>query len=106
MVKIVLEHRTKNRENTEKLVKLIQDVRTIAHEQPGFIAGETLVDVEDPCHVIVLSTWKRQEDWKAWDDSPVRAISRPKIEDLLVVPFNAMILPVPVVWREDNVYIF
>ena len=106
MVKVVLEHRTKSRENTKKLVKLIKNIRLQARQQPGFITGETLVDTEDPCHVIVISTWQSQEDWKAWDNSPIRGESRPEIEDLLVEPFNAVILPLPVVWREDLVNVF
>ena len=106
MVKVVLEHRTKSRENTKNLVKLIKKVRAQARQQPGFITGETLIDTEDPCHVIVISTWQTQEDWKAWDQSGTRAATRPEIEELLVEPFNAVILPVPVVWREDLVNVF
>jgi heme-degrading monooxygenase HmoA len=106
MVKVVLEHRTKSRENTKTLVKLIKKIRAQAKMQSGFITGETFVDTEDPCHVVVISTWQRQEDWKAWDTSPVRGQSKPEIEDLLVEPFNAVILPVPVVWREDIVNVF
>ncbi len=106
MVKVVLEHRTKSRENTRKLVKLIKDVRKTASKQNGFVTGETFVDADDPCHVIVISTWKKQEDWKAWDESPARALTRPQIEDLLEVPFNAMILALPVVWREDQTNVF
>jgi heme-degrading monooxygenase HmoA len=106
MVKVVLEHRTKSRENTKTLVKLIKHIRAQARQQHGFITGETLVDTEDPCHVIVISTWQTQEDWKAWDASDTRAATRPHIEELLVEPFNAVILPVPVVWREDLVNVF
>jgi len=106
MVKIVLEHRTKSRENTTKLVDLIKEVRSVARQQPGFITGETFVDAEDPCHVVVISTWKNDQDWKNWDTSTARAATRPRIEELLAVPFNAMILSVPVVWREDLANVF
>jgi heme-degrading monooxygenase HmoA len=106
VIKVVLEHRTKSVENTEKLVELIKQVRAVARQQAGFVTGETLVDTEDPCHVVVISTWKRREDWRAWDVSPERAATRPQIEDLLVVPFNALILTVPIVWREDIAYVF
>jgi len=106
MVKVVLEHRTKSREHTKTLVKLIKKIRSQAREQHGFITGETLVDTEDPCHVIVISTWQNPDDWKAWDVSSVRAETKPQIEELLVEPFNAVVLPVPVVWREDMVNVF
>jgi heme-degrading monooxygenase HmoA len=68
--------------------------------------GETFVDADDPCHVIVISTYQSPEDWKAWDESPARAATRPEIESLLVKPFNAIILPAPIVWREDLVNTF
>jgi heme-degrading monooxygenase HmoA len=106
MIKVVLEHRSKSVENTEKLVELIRQVRAMARKRTGFVTGETLVDTEDPCHVVVISTWKRREDWEVWDASPERAASRPQIEDLLVVPFNALVLSVPIVWREDIAYVF
>ena len=85
---------------------LIKKVRFQAKQQHGFITGETLVDVEDPCHVIVISTWQTQDDWKAWDTSALRAETKPQIEELLVEPFSAIILPLPVVWREDMGNVF
>jgi heme oxygenase (mycobilin-producing) len=106
MVRVVLEHRTKSPENTKNLVKSIRKVRLVASHHPGFVTGETFVDAEDPCHVIVISTWKSAEDWKAWDESYERSVTTPIIENLLVQPLNAVILSSPVAWREDLVNIF
>jgi heme oxygenase (mycobilin-producing) len=106
MVKVVLMHTTKDRESSKALIKLIKDIRVVASKQPGFISGETMVDVDDALSIIVISTWKTAEDWKAWDESPARNKTRPLIEELLVKPFTTNIHQEPVIWREDLVNVF
>ena len=101
MVKVVLVHRTKNVESSKALVRLIKKVRATASKQPGFILGETLVNVENPCHIIVISTWKTAEDWRRWDESGPRATTTPQIQALLSEPFDIFIHQEPAVWRED-----
>jgi heme-degrading monooxygenase HmoA len=105
MIKVVLVHKTKDRDRSKELIKLIDKVRDVAKKQPGFISGETLVNIEDPCTVIVISTWQKEEDWKAWDESPERAVNTPSIQALLVQPFDAFIHPVGI-WREDLINTF
>jgi heme oxygenase (mycobilin-producing) len=106
MVKVVLIHRTRNRESSKALVKLIKKVRVVASQQPGFIYGETLVNTEDPCHIIVISTWKSVEDWEAWDKSAARTATRSEIQALLVEPFNTFIHPESALWRENLINTF
>jgi heme-degrading monooxygenase HmoA len=106
MFKIVIEHRTKDKENSKILIKDIKSVRHIAAKQPGFVSSEVFINAMDPCHVIIISTWKTAEDWKAWDESKERAETRPAIERLLAVPFNAILLSDKIAWREDQVNIF
>jgi heme-degrading monooxygenase HmoA len=105
MIKVVLWHKTKDLESSKELIKLINKVRTVASKQPGFITGETFVNIDDPCIVIVISTWRTAEDWKAWDESTDRAITRPAIQALLVQPFDAFIHPIGA-WREDLINTF
>jgi heme-degrading monooxygenase HmoA len=101
MFKIVIEHRTKNRECAKTLIKDIKRVRPIAAKQPGFISSNSYVDAADPCHVILITTWETRENWKTWDESAERAATRPEIENLLVEPFNSIILPAPVIFRDE-----
>jgi heme oxygenase (mycobilin-producing) len=101
MFKIVIEHRTKNRDCAKTLIKGIKKVRPIAARQPGFISSNTYADAADPCHVVIISTWETKENWKAWDESPERAATRPQLEPLLAVPFNSIILPAPVIFRDE-----
>lgn len=39
---------------------------------PGYLSGETLVDVSDPNHCIVWSTWRTEADWLNWYKSEQR----------------------------------
>lgn len=101
MFKVVIEHRTKNQEFAKTLIKEIRKVKPIAARQPGFISSNTYVDAADPCHVVIISTWETRENWRTWDESPERAATRPQLEPLLAEPFNSIILPAPVIFRDE-----
>src|SRR5271157_5263876 len=106
MIRAVLEHRTRNPEDTQKLIEVIRKTREVARRQPGFITGETLVDVDDPCHVLVNSTWRGAEDWKNWDESRVRLDMKWMIEELLAEPFTTSIQAASVIWQESIQHVF
>jgi heme-degrading monooxygenase HmoA len=36
------------------------------------ITGETLTNTDDPQIILVISSWKRLEDWRSWKDNPAR----------------------------------
>jgi len=47
-------------------------LRVKAMEQEGYISGETLRSLENPNEILVISTWNKLADWKAWENSPER----------------------------------
>jgi heme-degrading monooxygenase HmoA len=106
MVKVVLEHRTRDKEGAQKLIKVIKEVRAEASKRPGFISGETLVDKDDPRHVMVISTWQKAEDWRVWDEDPVRIRMRKRIEELLTEPYTVVTMNAEVIWKEDILHVF
>jgi heme oxygenase (mycobilin-producing) len=106
MIRVVLEHRARNAEDAKKLVEVIRETRAVAKKQPGFIQGETLVDVDDPCHVLVNSTWRNPSDWKAWDESKVRIDMKWMIEELLDEPYTASVQKADVIWQESIQHVF
>jgi heme oxygenase (mycobilin-producing) len=106
MIRVVLEHRTKDEENTRQLVEGIKKVRAEARKQHGFIAGDTLVNVVDPCHVVVISSWQTLADWKAWDESAIRKSMLPLIEDHLIEAFTENTMTDNVVWKEEIAHVF
>ena len=88
MVRVLVQHRAKD---TEKLIDAIRDLRNEAMKQPGYITGETLVNIEDTSNVLVISTWQRAEDWKAWDTSETRVKITKRVNKLLVEPYTVHI---------------
>jgi heme oxygenase (mycobilin-producing) len=89
MVRVIVEHPTKSKEDAEKLIGVILELRHEAMKQPGYITGETLIDMNDPCSVLVISTWNKPENWEAWDKSESRVeLTRQKLLPLLREPYT------------------
>src|SRR4030042_3763988 len=86
MVRVIIEYKAKN---VEKLIDVIREVRTEAMKQRGYIIGETLVSIDDPNYVLVISTWDSLDDWKAWDTSETRLKLKPRINELLIESYTA-----------------
>jgi heme-degrading monooxygenase HmoA len=99
MIRIIITHRTKDKEETKKLVKVIELVHAEARKQPGFIRGDTLIDVTDPCQVMVLSSWQTIEDSNAWDESPALKSLTPLIEEHLIKQSTTVKLNENVIWK-------
>ena len=66
MVRVIIEHQAKNLENAEKVIDLIHEIRDEIMKLPGYITGETLINTEDECNIIVISTWHYVDQWKEW----------------------------------------
>ncbi|MDD5702046.1 MAG: antibiotic biosynthesis monooxygenase [Dehalococcoidales bacterium] len=106
MIRVVLEHRTRDKECTRQLIKGIKAVRAEARKHHGFICGDTLVNAADPCHVVVISSWQTKEDWDAWDQSAVRKSMLPLIENELSEPYTAVTMTDTVIWKEEIAHVF
>ena len=66
-----------------QLSEMLNELRTMAHRQPGYISGETLRNIEDPAEYLVISTWKTFEDWQRWCRNDKRAELEGRIDALL-----------------------
>jgi heme-degrading monooxygenase HmoA len=71
---------------TEDTLALLNEVRSQALKQPGYISGETLVNHYDASHVTVVSTWQTIEDWIRWQESDERAMQEDQLESLQKEP--------------------
>jgi heme-degrading monooxygenase HmoA len=58
-------------------------MRALAMEQPGYISGETLVNLDHPGEYMVLSTWTTIEQWKSWLADSRRTAIQLEIDALL-----------------------
>ena len=81
-VKILI--RRKVPENKKRqMIPLFREMRTLANEQPGYITGETMRNLENPDEFLVVSTWETSDDWNRWVQSKEREQIQSKIDDLL-----------------------
>lgn len=91
MVRVVIEHKIKSPEYVNKAVGVILDIREEAIKQHGFIAGETLTNVNDRTTVLVISTWENRDAWDIWDKSKKRVELNPLINQLLAEPYSVRV---------------
>ena len=68
----VLQERSVKKKNFAKLIGHLNDLRSSAIHQPGYVTGETLIKGSDPIDVLVISTWISEDHWKAWTTSEER----------------------------------
>ena len=69
--------------NPEKLMPLLNQLRGLAKEQPGYISGETLKSLSDPEDFMVISKWETSADWEKWFGSKVRRDVQGQIDSLI-----------------------
>ena len=94
MVRVLLERRVK-REDYNRLMGHLKDLRAAALHRPGYVTGETLVRDDDPVEVLVISTWISEEHWNAWLTSQERIELNSAITHLLVAEPRVSIYKVP-----------
>jgi heme-degrading monooxygenase HmoA len=68
------------------LGRLLNELRSKAIMQDGYISGETLVSAEDPKLVLVVSSWVSPSRWEAWLNNEERIEGAKEIEKYLEEP--------------------
>ena len=81
-VKILI-RRTVPKGKVQALLPLLLEMRSKATTEPGYISGETLLNVDRPEDYVVISTWKSVEEWKTWEKGEGRGAIQKKIDALL-----------------------
>ena len=66
-----------------QMIPLFREMRSLANEQPGYITGETMRNLEKTDDFLVISTWETSDDWKRWVQSDERQQIQSKIDALL-----------------------
>ena len=92
-VKILIK-RTVPDDKEKELMPLLKELRNLGVNQPGYISGETLKNVDNPNEVLVISTWRSAIDWNEW----VRNDKRREIQDQIDFLLQAI--------TEYNVYAY
>jgi heme-degrading monooxygenase HmoA len=82
----VLMKRKVSEDNIEALKKLLDKMRSLALDQPGYATGETLKRIDAPGESLVISKWKALSAWEDWHRDPKREKVQKEIDDLLGTP--------------------
>lgn len=80
IAKILIKRRFKPG-NTPQIVTLLNEIRSLAMTQKGYMSGETLMKSEEPDVMIVISTWKDLDSWRNWRNNE----ERHKFESMLEI---------------------
>lgn len=70
-------------EKQNDLTPLLQRLRMLAINQPGYISGETLKRIDRAGEWLVISSWQSSDDWSNWVLSEERKNIQEKIDSLL-----------------------
>ncbi len=81
-VKVVLKRRVK-KSVRDQLEPLLVKLRQMAMSQPGYISGQTLINIEDSNDFIVISSWQSIDDWNRWLESDERKEVQIQVDYLL-----------------------
>jgi len=64
----------------------LRKIRLSAMKREGYVSGETLVEIDDPKKVMVVSIWQSMEDWLEWKDDETRIEINKELDELLEGP--------------------
>jgi len=84
----MIEHQAKSQEDAKKVIAIIREIRDEIMKLPGYITGETLINTEDECNIIVISTWHHLENWEEWGKSETCKKLEGKEVPFLAKPLN------------------
>jgi len=85
MIRVIIERRIKPGTHPQ-MERLLIERRAEAMKYKGYISGETLQSTNDLNHVIIISSWQTEDDWKSWHNSLARHKMDEKIRELLIEP--------------------
>lgn len=77
-----------------KAYELIVKLRSLATLEPGYITGQTMVSVDNPNKLSVMSTWESLQRWKDWQAGDLRKQYTDKMEEMSTGPEEVQVLMV------------
>ena len=78
-----------------RVAELLMELRSAAVLQPGFISGETIVDVFNPTIIMTVSRWVSLLAWEEWERDPRRLEITNRLDAML------QSAPTARLWRDD-----
>lgn len=80
---VIIRRSVKDEKIANKLVPLIQTLRTKAIVQPGYITAQTFASLAREGEYLIISTWNRLEDWNRWMHNEERLAIQKQIDELI-----------------------
>ncbi len=84
MAVTVLITREFKKDSLPKALEIIVKLRSLATLEPGYISGQTMVSLESPNRIVVMSTWESIRRWEDWQASELRQEYTAKLDSLTV----------------------
>ena len=81
-VKVLIKRKV-TEDKAREMIPLFKQMRVQANNQPGYISGETMRNLDNPDEFLVISTWESSDDWENWVKSADRREVQDKIDALL-----------------------
>ena len=81
-VKVFIKRKV-HEKNTVELTLLLNKLRSLALNQPGYLSGETFMRIDKKDECMVIGTWRSLEDWNNWVNNPLRKEVQAEIDRLL-----------------------
>ena len=80
LAKILIKRQFKSGHEKE-ILSLLNKLRSIALNQPGYISGLTMRSPDDPENMMVIGTWQTLESWHSWKEN----MDRKNLEAMLEI---------------------
>jgi heme-degrading monooxygenase HmoA len=85
VIKVLVERTIKGK-RVKEITRLLRMLRVLAMQQPGYISGETLHEVDAPNNYLVISAWYSLEQWQAWFSSRERQKLQAELDGYMEAP--------------------
>lgn len=79
-----------------KIARLLRELRSKVVVNPGFISGETVLDIHSPAIFMTISSWSSLAVWEDWEKNPDRLQVVEKINAFLQEPTTVRL------WMDDT----
>ncbi|MFC1971126.1 antibiotic biosynthesis monooxygenase family protein [Chloroflexota bacterium] len=83
MIRSIARFQLKDAKDLEYFIGIIQKLRDEVMQLTGYITGETMVNAENKCDVLVINTWHSLKNWQDWITSETRLNITKQFESLL-----------------------
>ena len=80
---VLIKRVTRHSDDAKVLLPHIIELRSLAVRQPGYISGETFLNLDRPEECLVIGRWTSLEHWQQWKRNERRIELNENIEKYL-----------------------